>query len=66
MKKLIRGLLKIPLTPFVLIGLLVSIIFTYFVSAYDWLYETDEYNRILIKNIREEYFYKLRKWFTTV
>ena len=66
MKKVIRGLLKIPLTPFVVVGLLFLITVTYAVSLYDWLYETDEYNRTLIKNIREEYFYNLKDWLTTV
>lgn len=64
MKKLIRALIKIPATPFVLIWHLLGLLSGVFIMVYEWLYED--------KNLHDSSWalhYAMRdikNWFTTI
>lgn len=66
MKKIIRAIIKIPATPFIVVGLLCGIIIFKIVQFFEWVYEADEFNKDTTKDIIKELVENLKKWFTTV
>ena len=66
MKKFIRGLIKIPLTPFVVVSCVLLIVAYYIMLFVEWLYESSEWNKQITKDCIKDVFKALKDWFTTV
>ena len=65
-KKVIRGILKIPLTPVVLFGNGVMIILSYAVQGFEWVYNSSDFDKRITKEVRDDYIDNIKKWFTTI
>jgi len=65
-KQLIRLIIKIPATPFVLVVHAGGIIGFTFVRFFEWVYDAPEWNKQLTKEIIQDSKKDLKKWFTTV
>jgi hypothetical protein len=65
-KKIIRAVLKIPLTPFVVPFNLMLIVVTYLATLHYWLYEASDFDKHIIKEVRQDYISNLKNWFTTI
>ena len=65
-KKIIRGLIKIPVTPLVLAFYGLVILTTYGIQSAEWLYEAHEYDRRLTREIQMGYMTDIKRWFTTI
>ena len=65
-KKVIRGILKIPLTPVVLFGNGVMIILSYAVQGFEWVYNSSDFDKRITKEVRDDYINNIKKWFTTI
>lgn len=66
MKKLIRLLVKLPATPFVvLLGLTGFIVFSILLFV-QWLYEAIHWDKEITKLCRDDMQELLKKWFTTI
>jgi len=66
MRKLIRALLKLPLTPFFLVASGMFLIAMTIILFFEWVYEAEEYEiedtkRTLVDCVRH-----MKKWFTTI
>lgn len=66
MKKFIRGLLKIPLTPFVVGFCVLEMVGFYIMLFVQWLYESSEWNKQITKECINDVFKALKDWFTTI
>lgn len=64
MKKLIRLILKIPFTPFVVCFLGIGLIFVTAIIFVEWLYDAP--NTEYVKEERDWIINLLKKWFTTI
>jgi hypothetical protein len=65
-KKIIRALLKIPLTP-VVVSFNLLMIFVCSVSIfYGWLYEDTDMEKSINHELMQDYISNLKKWFTTI
>jgi hypothetical protein len=65
-KKLIRLLLKIPATPFVVTYHLIVLLTCLVVSFFEWLYDASDFNKSISKKIANDQVTGLKKWFTTI
>jgi len=65
-KKIIRGLLKIPLTPFVVFVLGGLFLATYIIQFGEWVYEASESDKQCTKETKNDFARGIKKWFTTV
>ena len=66
MKKIVRGLLKVPFTPFVVAwGLLVLVVF-YVVMFFQYIYEVRKFEKEVTQAILDDQYNMLKRWFTTV
>ena len=65
-KKVIRGILKIPLTPVVLFWNGGMIILSYAVQGFEWVYNSSEFDKRITKEVRDDYINNIKKWFTTI
>ncbi len=65
-KKVLRGLIKIPATPFVTAFLLFALLVMYVVMFFDWLYDADEWDKFFTKSMKQDLLNYLKKWYTTV
>jgi hypothetical protein len=65
-KKIIRGLIKIPATPFVVFVLGGMFLATYIIQFGEWVYEASEFDKRCTKETRDDFASGLKKWFTTV
>lgn len=64
LKLFLRLLLKIPLTPFVVSGVLGMLAVGHLIMFFEWLYDSDSLKYSM--NLRDEYIETLQKWFTTL
>jgi len=65
-KTVLRALLKIPLTPFVLGFHLFLLCIWYAMKFSYWLYDATEREKYIIKELISESFTEIKNWFTTV
>ena len=65
MKKTLRFILKIPLTPFVLVFWAFAILLGYTIIFFEWLYG-DEYGLRLSQEIQDDVIKGFKRWFTTI
>lgn len=66
MKKLIRLIIKVPATPFVVIFLVFAIIFHYVTMFIEWAYESSDFSKSITKQCLDDDRRRLKKWFTTI
>ena len=64
--KVIRGILKIPLTPVVLSWNGGMIILSYAVQVFEWVYNSSDFDKRTTKEVRDDYIDNIKKWFTTI
>ena len=64
--KVIRGILKIPLTPVVLFWNGGMIILSYAVQGFEWVYNSSEFDKRITKEVQDDYINNIKKWFTTI
>ena len=65
-RKLIRLILKIPATPVVLLIHFVLLPGWYILKIFQWIYETNEWNKEITQDLIDDSKKELKKWFTTV
>lgn len=65
-KKIIRGVIKIPVTPFVVVAIAAMYSVLAIMHAFEWLYEASEYDLDFTKAMKRDLVDFLKKWFTTV
>lgn len=65
-KKVIRGILKIPLTPVVLFWNGGMIILSYAVQVFEWVYNSSDFDKRITKEVQDDYINNIKKWFTTI
>lgn len=65
-KKVIRGILKIPLTPVVLFWNGGMIVLSYAVQVFEWLYNSSDFDKRITKEVQDDYIDNIKKWFTTI
>lgn len=67
-KKIIRGILKVPLTPFILIWFVWWYIIISVSQFVDWVYNEnfDEWDCAYLRKQKKESIKFMKKWFTTV
>lgn len=66
MKKFIRGLIKIPLAPFVVGFCSLLILVSYIILFIEWLYESSDWDKQITKGYIDDVFKALKAWFTTI
>ena len=66
MKKFIRGLIKIPLTPFAVLVCVLGIVLYYNIMFVQWLYDFSDFDKQITKECIGELYDDLKRWFTTV
>jgi hypothetical protein len=66
MKKFIRLLLKIPVTPFFLLLASLFYIACTILLFFEWLYEVDKEDRSFTKDMMDDMKKMIKKWFTTI
>jgi hypothetical protein len=65
-RKLIRLLLKIPATAFVVPWHLLLLSIWYGVKIFEWIYEAGEWDKIITQDLITDSKKELKKWFTTI
>jgi len=65
-KKLIRAILKIPATPFIVPYHLFLIAASQVVRVFEWVYETGDWDKTITLSIISDSKIALKNWFTTV
>jgi len=65
-KKILRGLIKIPATPFVTAFLLFALLMVYAAMFFEWLYDADDWDKSFTKGVKQDILNNLKKWYTTV
>jgi hypothetical protein len=66
MKKLIRALFKLPLTPFVVLFLGFVLLACYVLYFFEWVYEASERDIQITREMQSEMKAYMKKWFTTI
>jgi len=66
MKKLIRALIKIPATPFVLFYHLLFLFSLYITLAFEWLYEASDFDIKITREIIDDEYKSIKRWFTVI
>ena len=66
MKKLLRLIIKIIGTPIVVPWMLIMIGMGYCAIFVDWLYDKDEYDKMITKDTHKYFTSILKNWFTTI
>lgn len=66
MKKFIRLLIKIPVTPAVVLFFSIGYILFSILAFFQWVYEASEFNVDVTNDCRDEMISALKNWFTTV
>ena len=66
MKKLIRLLLKVPATPFVVILSLTGFIVFSILLFIQWVYEASTWDKEITQSCRDDMKELVKKWFTTI
>ena len=65
-KKIIRVLIKAPITPFVVFVLGSLVLTTYIIQFFEWVYEASETDKRCTKETRNSFARAFKKWFMTV
>jgi hypothetical protein len=66
MKKLIRAIIKIPATPFVVLICTLLLVILQCVKLYEWLYEATEDEKEITASLQVDFVNFLKQWFTTI
>lgn len=66
LRKLIRLLLKIPATPFVLFFIVFMIIGLAITLFFEWVYEAEEQDKAEIRRLMKTNIVIIKGWFTTI
>ena len=66
LKKVLRGLIKIPATPFVTLFLLYALLCIYASIFFEWLYDAGPVDKLITQGVKQDLFKYLKKWYTTV
>ena len=66
MKKIIRGLLKIPFTPLVVFWCLFIIVIFNCILFGQWIYESGEFEKEVTQDCINDQYNILKRWFTTI
>jgi hypothetical protein len=66
MKKTIRGLLKIPFTPFIVAWGLFIVAYFYVVQFGQYIYECSDWDKQITQDCIDEQYEMLKRWFTSV
>lgn len=69
MKKFIRGLIKISLTPFAVVVYAIMLVVFYILLFVAWLYDSSEWSKEFTKATKEcidGTYGALKRWFTTI
>lgn len=66
MKLVLRLIVKIAVTPIVLINVLLMLLVGYGFVFYDWLWEVDEFERMITRETIADLYLTLKNWFTTI
>lgn len=62
-KKILRVLIRIPATPFMIIMFALNMILCGIAMAIHWIYEDSEWEKQLTRDIMQEDLNRVRKWF---
>lgn len=66
MKKLIRLIIKVPATPFMVFFFGFSIIVLSIYHFFEWAYEASEFTKEVTRDCIKDSVVQLKKWFTTI
>lgn len=66
MKKFIRLLIKIPVTPIVVAFCVIGYTMFSILAFFQWVYEASEFNRSVTADCRDEMIDAFKSWFTTI
>jgi hypothetical protein len=66
MKKIIRGLLKIPVTPLIVAWSLFIVAGFYVVQFFQYIYECSDFEKEVTQDVIDEQYSMLKRWFTTL
>lgn len=66
MKKLLRLIIKILVTP-IAVPVLLFLVITGYISIFiDWLYDKSEWDKSITKDIHNDFLKLFKNWFTTI
>jgi len=65
-KKVLRGLIKIPATPFITAFLLFALLMVYAAMFFEWLYDAEPCDKRVTQGMKQDVLKHLKKWYTTV
>jgi len=65
-KKLIRLIIKIPVTPFITVFYVMMIMVPFIFQFFEWLYEADSSDKNDTFIVRKYLISDLKRWFTTI
>jgi membrane protein YdbS with pleckstrin-like domain len=66
MKKLIRALFKLPLTPLVVLFLGLFLLACCVLYFFEWVYEASEHDMQITRGLLSDVTTNMKKWFTTI
>lgn len=66
MKKLIRFIIKLPLTPIVVVFCIFGYILFSILAFFQWVYEASEFNRSVTADCQDEMIDAFKSWFTKI
>lgn len=66
MKKLIRLIIKLPLTPIVVVFCIFGYILFSILAFFQWVYEASKFNKGVTAECQDDMIRILKNWFTTV
>lgn len=66
MKKIVRAIVKIPATPFVVVFLAGAWVMCYMIRFYEWAYEADDFCKQVTTDMISDIKKTFVKWFTTI
>ena len=66
MKRTIRALLKIPVTPLIVAWSVMLLLVFYVVRFGQWLYEANDWDKSITQDIIDKQYELLKLWFTSI
>lgn len=66
MKKIVRAIIKIPATPFIVVFLAGALVMCFMIRFYEWAYEADDFSKRVTSEMISDTKKYFVKWFTTI
>lgn len=66
MKKFIRVLIKIPVTPIIVLFCVFILAMGYITIFVEWLFDSSDWNKEITKKVNDFIYGYLKHWFTTI